>query len=187
MPLRAGNTWFLLGSPGRRVTLAPTNEASRSADIPSTLEVPAHLSRLLPAATTPPSILARSIPVVGDWNGDGRDTIGVVRGNHFLLRRTYRRGDDLDLAYGRVGDVPLAGDWNGDGIDTIGVRRGNRFFLRPTYRAGGDIVLDYGIATDRPVVGDWNGDGIDTVGAVRADRWFMRYRCRVGADYDYRY
>ena len=59
------------------------------------------------------------IPVVGDWDGDGTQTVGVVRpnaarnSNHLLLRNS--DGSVLDFWYGRHGDRVLVGDWNGDG------------------------------------------------------------------------
>ena len=65
-------------------------------------------------------------PVVGDWNGDGTDTIGVSRGATFYLRNTNTTGTgELSASFGDPSDWPIVGDWNGDHIDTIGiVRRG---------------------------------------------------------------
>src|SRR5215204_4674311 len=60
-------------------------------------------------------------PVMGDWNGDGIDTPGVVRGNSWYLSNTYNGTVDRSFTYGIAGDVPVVGDWNGDGIDTPGV------------------------------------------------------------------
>ena len=36
--------------------------------------------------------LATDVPVVGDWTGEGRDTVGVRRGNQWLLRTTNTAG-----------------------------------------------------------------------------------------------
>ncbi|MGO1459719.1 MAG: hypothetical protein ACTHWJ_06820, partial [Flaviflexus sp.] len=67
---------------------------------------------------------------VGDWNGDGRDTLGVRRGKTFFLNDSLRGGiADHEFMYGREGDEVLVGDWDGDGRDTLGVRRGKTFFL----------------------------------------------------------
>jgi hypothetical protein len=114
--------------------------------------------------------------VVGDWDGNGTQTIGVRRGNRYFLRNSNSAGfANRDFRFGRSGDVPVVGDWNGDGTQTIGVRRGNRFLLRNS-NSGGFANLDFqfGRSSDVPVVGDWDGDGIDTVGVRRGNRYFLR-------------
>jgi lysyl endopeptidase len=51
---------------------------------------------------------------VGDWNGDGIDTVGIYRNNAFYLRNTNTAGNaDVSLLFGVPGDAPLVGDWNG--------------------------------------------------------------------------
>lgn len=67
---------------------------------------------------------ADSIPVIGDWNGDGSDDLGVYHDGHFFLDLNGNgRWDDEDL-WARLGDeldFPVSGDWNGDGKDDIGI------------------------------------------------------------------
>jgi len=64
-------------------------------------------------------------PVVGDWDGNGTDTPGILRGG-----RTWAVTNDLTtrrptyFRYGLPGDVPLVGDWNHDKLDTVAVGRG---------------------------------------------------------------
>jgi RHS repeat-associated protein len=113
------------------------------------------------------------MPIVGDWNGDGKDTAGVYRQttDAFRLRNSNSSGDP-DLYFGLYGsnDIPVAGDWNDDGTDTIGVYRpsNNTFHLRNSNTTGSDdITVTYGIAGDIPVVGDWDGNGTDTIGVYR--------------------
>ncbi len=122
------------------------------------------------------------VPLVGDWNGDGIDTLGIRRGNAFYLRNSNTGGPaDLTFAYGRAGDTVVTGDWNGNGIDTIGIRRGNAYFLRNTNTTGpADIVIGYGSATDTPVVGDWNGNGQDTFGVRRGNAFYLRNSLSTG-------
>jgi hypothetical protein len=56
---------------------------------------------------------AGDVPVVGDWNGDGIDTIGVFRNGNFYLRNSNTNGaPDLMFAYGAASDVPVVGTWN---------------------------------------------------------------------------
>ena len=69
---------------------------------------------------------AADVPVGGDWDGDGTDTVGVFRQGNVYLRNTNTSGiGEVNFAYGDVGDVPLGGDWDGDGTDTVGVARGS--------------------------------------------------------------
>lgn len=115
------------------------------------------------------------VPLSGDWNDDGVDTVGVRRGSMFLLRNTSSAGPaDLSFGFGLVSDEPLVGDWDGDGVDTVGVRRGNAFYLRNTNSAGpADLVIAYGRATDEALVGDWDGDGTDSIGVRRGSTFML--------------
>lgn len=114
--------------------------------------------------------VAQDIPIVGDWDGDGDDTIGVYRNGTFFLRNTNTSGPaDITFSFGSPGDLPVAGDWNGDGIDTIGVYRNGTFFLRNTNSTGAaNLTFTFGVAGDQPLSGDWNNDSNDTVGVFRA-------------------
>jgi hypothetical protein len=129
----------------------------------------------------PPDIVlefgdAGSVPVVGDWNGDGISGLGAFKDGHWQLRNQLLPGPpDSEFEFGEAGDVPLAGDWNGTGGQKIGVRRGAQFRLRIANTAGPvDISVWYGSPDDTPVVGDWDGDGIDTIGVVRDNQWLLR-------------
>jgi PhoPQ-activated pathogenicity-related protein len=125
-------------------------------------------------------------PVVGDWNGDGFDTVGLYQPDAaaFHLRNVNEEGDpDISFPYGPpgLGWLPVAGDWDGDGVDTIGLYdpATATFHLRNSNSAGfADIGFAYGPPGLGwlPVVGDWNGDGIDTVGLYRPDeaRFYLR-------------
>jgi hypothetical protein len=123
------------------------------------------------------------IPIAGDWNGNGTDTIGYVRTRisdgkfEWHLTNTNLSADTLTPLplYGNVnlGDVPVVGDWDGDGDVTIGVARpeGATWVWHLTNNNSTTIAgtpPQYGnTSTDQPVVGDWNGDGITDLGAIR--------------------
>jgi hypothetical protein len=113
--------------------------------------------------------------LVGDWDGDGTDTLAVRRGTTYHLTNSLYGGDaDVELTYGRAGDVVLVGDWDGDGTDTFAVRRGNSYFLSDTLESGwADRELDYGRASDAVLVGDWDGGGADTLTVRRGNRYFI--------------
>ncbi|MDP6556570.1 MAG: SdrD B-like domain-containing protein [Pirellulaceae bacterium] len=63
-------------------------------------------------------------PIVGDFNGDGVDELGVFYlGEWFIDLNGNGIWDEEDL-WARLGtenDLPATGDWNGDGKDDIGI------------------------------------------------------------------
>lgn len=93
-------------------------------------------------------------PFVGDWNGDGIDTIGLYRASTGLvyLRDSLSAGA-ADLSFPIPDGVVLAGDWNGDGVDTVGIYRPSmrRVYLYRENSAGADdyalYVGDHAVAT----------------------------------------
>ncbi len=85
------------------------------------------------------------IPVIGDWDGDGVDTIGVVRPNAegdilvwILCDSNESPAEDRKFTFGSSAHLPVAGDWNADGSDTPGLLN----------KVGGAWVLSN--TTDRP-------------------------------------
>ncbi|PYF97292.1 protein of unknown function, partial [Georgenia satyanarayanai] len=84
--------------------------------------------------------------LIGDWDGNGKDTIAVRRGNRFHVSNAQQGGDaDVVITYGRPGDVILVGDWDGDGTDTFAVRRGAEYHVKNSLRGGdADVVFHYG-------------------------------------------
>jgi parallel beta-helix repeat protein len=125
-------------------------------------------------------------PVVGDWNGDGRDTVGLYdpSTSTFYLRNTNGLQGPDDHGYADVvfnygapksGMLPVAGDWDGSGRDGIGLysQATSTFYLRestqfqgPSDHGYADIVFNYGAPHSRmlPVAGDWDGSGQDGIG-----------------------
>jgi hypothetical protein len=90
--------------------------------------------------------LATDRLVVGDWDGDRVDGIGVVRGTRWYLRQRANAGKPaIGFTYGVR--------------KTKGKSKKVKITLKPS---------------DTPVVGDWNGDKSDTVGVVRASTWYLR-------------
>ncbi|WP_159792512.1 peptidoglycan DD-metalloendopeptidase family protein [Puerhibacterium puerhi] len=126
--------------------------------------------------------LPQDVVLVGDWDGDGKDTLAVRRGNTFYLtNRTTGGAADVVFSYGRPGDVVLVGDWDGDGKDSLAVRRGKQYFLTNGTRGGeADTTFFYGKAGDVVLVGDWDGDGKDTLGVRRGKQYFLANTTRGG-------
>lgn len=114
-------------------------------------------------------------PVAGDWNGDGRDTVGVHRpsAGAFYTRNVNSPGTlSGPHYYGNTTDVGIVGDWDGDGDDDWGVYRpSNQTF----YRQGSSSIA-YGNPGDVPIVGDWDNDGVDEIGVFRpSNQTFYRH------------
>ena len=98
-------------------------------------------------------------PFVGDFDGDGIDTIGLHRESTGLVysRNSHTQGvADHSFIFGDPGDRLVAGDWNGDGRDSPGIYRPTtrRFYLRYTNTQGiADEEIPWGEASWLPVAG----------------------------------
>ena len=99
-------------------------------------------------------------PFVGDFNGDGIDTIGLHRESTGIVyfRQTNTQGNaDAQFFYGNPGDRFVAGDWvTVDNVDTPGIFRPSNatFFLRNSNTQGvGDVSFPFGDANDLPIAG----------------------------------
>ncbi len=111
------------------------------------------------------------IPLVGDWNGDGTDTVGFYdrSTSTWFLKNSLGQGvSDVVFKFGPTGTnwVPLVGDWDGDGADGVGfyVPATATWYLKNNLSQGlSDQVFSFGPArTDGawlPLVGDWDGAG----------------------------
>ena len=107
-----------------------------------------------------------ALAVAGDFNGDGIDTIALVRDGRWSIDVD---GDgsasaaDIETDLGQAGDRPIAGDFDGDGTDEIGVYRDGRWLIarRLADPAGDETTFDLGGPRLLPVVGDFDGDGQD--------------------------
>ncbi|MBL9123528.1 MAG: carboxypeptidase regulatory-like domain-containing protein, partial [Planctomycetaceae bacterium] len=117
--------------------------------------------------------VAGYVPVTGDWNGDGTDTIGVFFGGTWRLDTN---GDgrwseaDEKVEYGLPGDLPVVGDFDGDGIDEIGVYRRGVWYIDQDHNRKldpHDQLREWGDGDDLPVVGDWDGDGQEEPGLYK--------------------
>lgn len=114
--------------------------------------------------------------VVGDWNGNGSDTLGIRRSSTFYLRDQNSDGAaTYSFVFGRSTDSIFIGDWDGDGKDTLAVRRGNRFYIQNTLTGGeASTSFVYGQAGDEILVGDWDGDGKDAFAVRRGNAYHIR-------------
>lgn len=112
------------------------------------------------------------VPLAGDWNGNGSDTVGVydpATGTFYLRNGNTPGSPDLTFQFGAVGasSVPVVGDWDGNGTDTIGIYDAvtGAFSLRNSNSAGPpDLAFTFGAGGALlPLAGDWDGDGDETI------------------------
>ncbi len=78
-------------------------------------------------------------PVVGDFDGNGFEEIGVFRAGQWIVdvdRNREMDANDKVFELGADGDKPVVGDWNDDGTDDPGVYRPGAIGDRLTRRAG---------------------------------------------------
>lgn len=134
------------------------------------------------------------VPIVADWDGDGQDTVSVIRDGTWYLNDELAGGAATrSFVYGRVtrGDVPIAGAWTGEARDLPGIVRDREWHLRLRQSGGNaDRMFVYGRLTrgDLPLWGDWDGSGDVTIGVVRQGIWLLRNELAGGnADLSYRY
>ena len=119
------------------------------------------------------------LPIVGDWDGDGKDDIGIFgpewRGDDRAIaaepglpdpQNDYRRRQrEIDSPPKNLPPEPA------EATD------GRRVLKRTAEGTPREDVIDhvfrFGIGVDLPVAGDWNGDGIRSIGVFRAGTWLL--------------
>ncbi len=108
-------------------------------------------------------------PLVGDWDGDGRQEPGWFRDGQVALSMTGPSGPwTKRFAYGRPGDIAVVGDWDHDGRSDLGVFRAGTWLLRAGLTGGAPTTtVRFGRAGDRPVIGSWTGTSLG-LGVVRS-------------------
>jgi hypothetical protein len=115
---------------------------------------------------------ASSIVIAGDWDGDGRDSVGLYDSTKRVWYLLGDRNPDGSAEEARQrfktparrAWQPIVGDWDGDGEDSVGLYDAarSRWYLNNRNRAGdANDVLSYqtpGVPKKwRPIVGNWDG------------------------------
>ena len=100
-----------------------------------------------------------TVPVTGDWNGDGIDGIGTytLATGVWSLRNTADAGSPdvaAPFVFGSSTRYPVIGDWNGDGTDTVATKlmSAATWQWRNSNGAGAvDGSIEYGMSNDLPL------------------------------------
>jgi hypothetical protein len=137
-------------------------------------------------------------PVIGDWNNDGTQTVGVFdpgisfgdpNTGMWFIRNENSAGpaDAGTFAFGFAGGIPISGDWNGSGKTGIGIfdPSTGTFFLRNEASGGAadEGTFKFGMPGFLPVVGDWTGSGHTGIGVFdpTTGTFFLRNEPNAGA------
>lgn len=131
-------------------------------------------------------------PVVGDWDGDGIDTVGLYNQatGVFLLYDSNAQNAPVTRAFvfGNPGDKPMSGRWVdgtpndpvGKPHDGVGVRRdSNGLIYLISAFPNGAVYADYTIVLGNPgwpgFAGRWYGSPFDTSGVYNPSigRWYF--------------
>jgi hypothetical protein len=114
------------------------------------------------------------LPLAGDWNGDGVDTIGLFRtgiGRFFLSDSNTAPTVSYTFLFGNPDDIPFAGRWDNSTTHSgVGVYRpsnGVMYQANNLVTGFSDYFAIYGNPGDKPVAGDWEGNGFDSIGVYR--------------------
>ncbi len=127
-----------------------------------------------------------SIPITGDFNGDGNTDVGIYvpstdtfalaylnSQGQIIGQRVFQYGAHVGTNYA----IPVTGDFNGDGVTDVGIYSPTTdtfalAYLNPNSSSAspflGQNVFQYGahVGTNYsvPITGDFNGDGVTDVG-----------------------
>jgi hypothetical protein len=107
-----------------------------------------------------------AVPLMGDWDGDGIDTVGTYDPptTTVTLRNANDAGPaDIAFTLGQPGDAAIAGDFDGDGVDTIGSwdpATGVVTISTPSGALDSEVTLV--VEGHRFFTGDRTGDGAET-------------------------
>ena len=120
---------------------------------------------------------ADSIPVAGDWDGDGKDSPGLFDKGRWCITNRQAAGPVCEeRRWGAAGDTPLVGDFDGDGIDSPGWFRDTRWNLDDANAQGDPADFGWGTTSMRPFAGNWGNRSFDTPGGVIAGsqwNWYL--------------
>ncbi len=127
---------------------------------------------------------ASNYPIMGDWNGDGVDKVGVYDSSTgiFYLSNSNVPGianADFVFVLGNPADTPISGYWLANApYEGVGVFRPSNgiLYLKNELATGyADNFAILGNPSDVGIAGDWDGNGQDSPGVYRPmnNTWYL--------------
>jgi hypothetical protein len=127
------------------------------------------------------------VPIAGDFNNDGFDTVSIYRPSNqtfYIINALGTNGGglgsaDFSYVFGNPGDKPFVGDFDGDGVETVGLHRettGLVYFRNSHTQGTADNQFIFGNPGDRLIAGDWTSDGTFSPALFRPSGTTMYFR-----------
>lgn len=114
------------------------------------------------------------IPVIGDFEGDGRDEIGYFRdGVWYGGISDWTLPWQARMQWGIAGDIPVPGDYDGDRQTDYAVFRPSTGAWWINRTTAGMIAIQFGLDGDIPVPADYDGDGKIDIAIFRNGKWWQ--------------
>ncbi|MET0501825.1 MAG: VCBS repeat-containing protein [Candidatus Binatia bacterium] len=102
-----------------------------------------------------------------DFDGDGRNDIGIYREGNWYLQRSSDGGMTAIGWGGLPQDLPVPADYDGDGKTDVAVYRDGHWFIKRSTDGGVTATGWGGLPQDIPVPGDYDGDGKTDIAVYR--------------------
>jgi hypothetical protein len=128
-------------------------------------------------SVTHPWGASTDVPVLGDFDGDGKSDLAVFRpstGYWYIVQSS--NGEVVATQWGASSDIPVVGDFDGDGKSDIAVFRPSTGYWYIVQSSNGEVsAKQWGASTDIPVTGDFDGDGKTDIAVYRPSTgyWYI--------------